>query len=146
MNELQGYYRLSPSPPTINIGHSTTVGQQYSSNGISSAYVNGSGMNGYSPSTAYSPTSSSSSGINGQLMITCIFRGDVDVLLGHSPNELYRCDDPCLCVSNPNANHSFISLARTLEGMSNYLVQLPEHTQNRCSILQRIQELRNILQ
>ena len=67
-------------------------------------------------------------------------------MVGRSPNDMYRYEDPCACSSDPNANHSFIALARQLEGMMNYLQHLPEHSQNRCSIYRRIQELRSILQ
>ncbi|KAH8113484.1 hypothetical protein DFH11DRAFT_302629 [Phellopilus nigrolimitatus] len=133
VNDMQHaacYYRLSPSPPphsAPNAPYSMNIGQLPTDHFAQGPFdVNG-GAGGCSP-VAYSPSSSASSGLNGQ-----------------SPHDLYRYDDSCPCTSDPAANHSFIALARQLEGMSNYLQHLPEHTQNRCHIYRRIQELKSIL-
>lgn len=128
------YYRLSPSPPpsatsttySMNIGH--VPSNHYATNAYEAACSNGnSGTTGCSPA-AYSPSSSASSGMN-----------------GNSATNMYRYENTCACVSDPAANHSFVALARQLEGMSNYLQHLPGHSQSRCSIYRHIQDLKSIL-
>ncbi|KAL5482892.1 hypothetical protein ACEPAI_9487 [Sanghuangporus weigelae] len=128
------YYRLSPSPPpsATSTTYSMNIGQmqsnQYGTNAYQTTCANGTnGAAGYSPGT-YSPSSSSSSGLN-----------------GHSPNGIYSYEDSCACVSDPAANHSFVALARQLEGMTSYLQQLPGHSQTRCSIYRHIQNLKGSL-
>ncbi|THH05661.1 hypothetical protein EW145_g4633 [Phellinidium pouzarii] len=138
MSEMQNntcYYRLSPSPPpqhSSNGTYSINIGQlhtdQFAPATFDASCVNGvAGAGGCSP-ISYSPSSSASSGLN-----------------VHSPSDIYRYDDACACTSDPATSHSFVALARQLEGMSNYLQHLPEHSQSRCSIFRRIQELRSIL-
>ncbi|KAI5123137.1 hypothetical protein M0805_000840 [Coniferiporia weirii] len=136
VNDMQGsacYYRLSPSPPpqhsqhNANANYSMNIGQLRTDQYAPASFdVNG-GAGGCSP-VSYSPSSSASSGLN-----------------GHSPSDMYHYDDSCPCASDPAASHSFVALARQLEGMSNYLQHIPGHSQNRCSIYRRIQELKSIL-
>ena len=148
------YYRLSPSPPpsATSTTYSMHMGQmqsnQYGTNAYQTACVNGTnGAAGCSPGT-YSPSSSSSSGLNGTLhrVLGKSGNGIGRSCLGHSPNGMYMYEDSCRCVSDPAANHSFVALARQLEGMTNYLQQLPGHSQTKCSIYRHIQSLKNSLQ
>ena len=168
VNDMQhsAYYRLSPSPPpnsavstTLAYGVNTVQTNHFSSGFDGTVAASGGTGNACSP-VSYSPSSpadygdsasSSSSGMNGAYH----FSPDARKLCTRphfpstdtTPRDTFRYDEQCGCTSNPTSGHTFSTIARQLDAISNYLQQLPEHSQSqKCGIFRRIQELRSILQ
>lgn len=162
LNDMQhtSYYRLSPSPPPPSsaVSSNAPYGMNNGHPGQYPPGFNGATAGGCSPES-YSPSSpagysgsSTSSGFSGayahpssdarKLYARQQYSGS-----DHTAREPHRYEQQCACLSNPAAGHSFINLARQLQGMINYLQHLPEHSQGqRCGTLRRIQELNSALQ
>ncbi|TDL17758.1 hypothetical protein BD410DRAFT_794056 [Rickenella mellea] len=158
------YYRLSPSPPPPPSYTNFGPASSFSPSRIAYDQVDSDSPVSYSPA---SPTSSGPGyascgdpGSSGSHNGSGIYSFPEQThgkpfsrqLSGEATYDGYHHYDEshagssCTCLANPATGHSFVGIARQLQGAVNLLQHLPEHSQtSNCGVYKRILELNDIL-